>query len=96
VTLLLRVRGNTAVERSALARRRQFDRLVADLVSAAAADGDVRPDIDPNLTARLLFGMVNSVSEWYRPIQAKANETLADAVCTIAFDGLLVRRAARQ
>src|SRR5580692_7266856 len=32
VTLLLRVRGNTEVERNALERRRQFDRIVADLV----------------------------------------------------------------
>src|SRR5438876_8530791 len=32
VTLLLRVRGNTKVERAALARRREFDRLVTELV----------------------------------------------------------------
>ena len=40
VTLLLRVRGNTDVERAALARRRQFDRYVAGLVREAEADGD--------------------------------------------------------
>ena len=67
VTLLLRARGNTAIERRALDRRREFDQLVADLVKEAERDGDIRPDIDPALTARLLFGMVNSVSEWYRP-----------------------------
>jgi AcrR family transcriptional regulator len=88
VTLLLRVRGNTEVERSALGRRRQFDRYVAGLVRQAEADGDVRPDIDPNVTARLLFGMVNSLTEWYRP----AHSDLADAVCAIAFDGLRLRR----
>jgi AcrR family transcriptional regulator len=88
VTLLLRVRGNTAVERAALNRRRQFDRYVAGLVRQAEADGDVRPDVDPAVTARLLFGMVNSLVEWYRP----AHSDLADAVCAIAFDGLRVRR----
>jgi AcrR family transcriptional regulator len=88
VTLLLRVRGNTEVERSALQRRRQFDRYVAGLVKQAEADGDVRPDVDPGVTARLLFGMVNSLTEWYRP----AHSDLADAVCAIAFDGLRVRR----
>jgi AcrR family transcriptional regulator len=88
VTLLLRIRGNTEVERSALTRRRHFDRYVAGLVRQAEADGDVRPDIDPNVTARLLFGMVNSLTEWYRP----AHSDLADAVCAIAFDGLRVRR----
>jgi AcrR family transcriptional regulator len=87
VTLLLRVRGNTEVERSALNRRRQFDRYVAALVRQAEADGDVRPDVDPNITARLLFGMVNSLTEWYRP----HHSDLADAVCAIAFDGLRVK-----
>ena len=41
VTLLLRIRGNTEVERAALARRRQFDRYVASLVREAASDGDL-------------------------------------------------------
>ena len=90
VTLLLRVRGNTEVERAALARRRQFDRYVAGLVRQAEADGDVRPDVDPAITARLLFGMVNSLVEWYRPGRRDA-AALADAVCAVAFDGLRVR-----
>src|SRR6202012_158722 len=43
VTLLLRVRGNTKVEREGLARRREFDQL-ADTVVAVAFDGlRVRP-----------------------------------------------------
>jgi AcrR family transcriptional regulator len=92
VTLLLRVRGNTDVERAALARRRSFDRLVASLVEEAERDGDVRTDIDPAVTARLLFGMINSIVEWYRPGKKPATQLpLADAVCAIAFDGLRVR-----
>ncbi|GAA1955719.1 TetR/AcrR family transcriptional regulator [Amycolatopsis minnesotensis] len=87
VTLLLRVRGNTRVERAALARRREFDRIVTDLVKQAAAEGDVRADVDPAVTSRLLFGMVNSLIEWYRPRRGDGAE-LADAVCKIAFDGL--------
>ena len=67
VTLLLRVRGNTEAERWALERRREFDRFVAGLVREAAADGDVRADLDPAVVTRLLFGMINSLVEWYRP-----------------------------
>ena len=93
VTLLLRVRGNTPVERAALDRRRSFDRLVASLVEEAERDGDVRPDVDPKVTARLLFGLVNSIVEWYRPGSRQAGEiSLADSVCAIAFDGLRLRR----
>ena len=95
VTLLLRVRGNTKVEREALARRREFDRLVAGLVAEAAAEGDLRSDIDPAVTARLLFGLVNSLIEWYRPRGATAAADLADTVVAVAFDGLRVRPAGR-
>jgi AcrR family transcriptional regulator len=91
VTLLLRVRGNTEAERDALNRRRDFDRLVADLVAEAERDGDIRPDVDPAVTARLLFGMVNSLVEWYRPGRLAADGSLADEVCTVAFDGLRLK-----
>lgn len=92
VTLLLRVRGNTDVERAALERRRTFDRLVAELVEQAERDGDIRPDLDPQVTARLLFGMVNSLVEWYRPGRHDRSRPLADVVCELAFDGLRLRR----
>ena len=92
VTLLLRVRGNTEVERTALARRRAFDRRVAALAEQAVADGDLRPDVDPAIAARLVFGLVNSLTEWYRPRGGLQAEQLADAVCAVAFDGLRSQR----
>ena len=88
VTLLLRVRGNSKVERRAVARRRELDHLVGELVAEAERDGTIRPDVDPALTGRLLFGMVNSLIEWYRPRQGLSKSDLADAVTKIAFDGL--------
>ncbi|HEU5331257.1 MAG TPA: TetR/AcrR family transcriptional regulator [Actinocrinis sp.] len=87
VTLLLRVRGNTAAEREALERRREFDHRVADLVAAAIAEGDLRADLDPRLTARLVFGLVNSMTEWYRP-QEQQHGAVADAVVALVFDGV--------
>ncbi|WNV88604.1 TetR/AcrR family transcriptional regulator [Umezawaea sp. Da 62-37] len=88
VTLLLRVRGNTKVERAALARRREFDHLITDLVKQAESEGDVREGLDPATVARLLFGMVNSLTEWYRPRRGSDHAELADAVCRVAFDGI--------
>jgi AcrR family transcriptional regulator len=97
VTLLLRVRGNTRVERRALARRRDFDQFVAKLVQQAEAEGDVRPDVDPMITSRLLFGMVNSLVEWYRPrADGSTGTELADAIYKIAFDGLRTRSGTRR
>jgi AcrR family transcriptional regulator len=88
VTLLLRVRGNSAVERAALHRRREFDRIVTALVTAAVQEGSVRSDIDPAVIARLLFGAVNSLTEWYRPTGGLSPDGLADALVRTAFDGL--------
>ena len=90
VTLLLRVRGNTQTERWAMKRRREFDQRVAELVKAAVADGDLRADVEPRLATRLLFGMINSIVEWYRPDARGALEQgqVADAVVRLALDGL--------
>ncbi|MBB6173632.1 AcrR family transcriptional regulator [Nocardiopsis mwathae] len=88
VTLLLRVRGNTEVERHALERRREFDHFVGGLVREGVEAGDIRPDVDPALAGRLLFGMVNSIVEWYRPGKGLDSPDLADALATVAFNGL--------
>jgi AcrR family transcriptional regulator len=88
VTLLLRVRGNSEVERAALQRRREFDRIVTALVAEAEAAGDVRPDVDPAVTSRLLFGTVNSLTEWYRPDGGLTPDALADALVRTTFAGL--------
>lgn len=93
VTLLLRASASTATGRDLLERRREFDRYVAGLVKKAEREGDIRPDVDPAVTSRLLFGMVNSLVEWYRP-PWRGPGSLADAVCAVAFDGL--RAASRE
>ncbi|MDA8368872.1 MAG: TetR/AcrR family transcriptional regulator [Nocardiopsaceae bacterium] len=93
VTLLLRVRGNTPVERGALERRREFDRFVGSLVRAGMETGDIRPDIDPAVAGRLLFGMVNSLVEWYRPGRGLEAAELADTLTAVAFSGLRSHRA---
>lgn len=88
VTLLLRVRGNTEVERRALARRRAFDKRVTALVSEAQSEGSLRSDIDVRIVERLLFGMINSIVEWYRPGGKEDADRLADDVIAVALDGL--------
>ncbi len=94
VTLLLRVRGNTEIEREALARRRVFDARLATLVAAAVDAGEIRDDIDPKLVSRLLFGMVNSITEWYRPgSRGNSKKSVVDAVVNLALDGLKDRRS---
>jgi len=88
VTLLLRLRGNTAMERGALRRRRDFDRVIAALVAAAQADGALRSDVDARTAERLLFGTINSIVEWYRPGGPLTAAELADQIISMVFDGL--------
>lgn len=92
VTLLLRVRGNTKAERWAMERRREFDQQVSALLQAAADDGDLRADVDVRLATRLLFGMINSIAEWYKPHGGGADDgvEVADAVVRLAFEGLRI------
>ncbi|GAB3988094.1 TetR/AcrR family transcriptional regulator [Nocardioides marmoraquaticus] len=91
VTLLLRVRGNSEVEQQALRRRRDIDERLAQLVREAAADGDIRDDVEPELVSRLVFGTVNSLVEWYRPGGAVSPDDLATAVVRLTFEGLAPR-----
>ncbi|MBT0770591.1 TetR family transcriptional regulator [Kineosporia sp. J2-2] len=88
VTLLLRVRGNSEVELAALHRRRRLDEQLAELVREAVQEGSLRADLPPGLVSRLLFGMVNSLTEWYDPEGPDDPATVADALTSLAFDGL--------
>ena len=88
VALLLRIHGNSAAERRALDRRREFDRRVARVVREAMESGSIRDDVDPLVATRLVFGMTNSTVEWYRPRGAAERELLVDAVERLVFGGL--------
>ena len=88
VTLLLRVHGNSPTELAALERRRRIDAQLAELVRAAAAADALRSDLDPELVSRLLFGMINSLVEWYRADGPVHVDRVADAVAALAFEGL--------
>ena len=88
LTVLVRVRGNSDAERDAMLRRRAFDERVSAIVRAAQAAGEFDPGLDAALTVRLMFGMVNSIVEWYRPDGPLPIERIADALVHIVFHGV--------
>ena len=92
VTLLLRVRGNSPLEKSALERRRHIDEQLATLVTQAVDEGSLRDDLDPEVISRLVFGMVNSLVDWYRPDGPIPPDTIAAAVAGVLFQGLHASR----
>lgn len=91
LTVLFRVHGSSKSERDAVERRRQFDRVVTGLIREAQQAGDVRADIDARLAARLIFGMSNSVVEWYRAGSALGPEAVTKAIAALVFEGLASR-----
>jgi AcrR family transcriptional regulator len=96
VTVLLRSRGNSEIEKNAVNRRRQFDRRVGELVAAAQIEGSIRGDHEPHLVARLIIGMANSVTEWYQPAGKLGPRQLASTIAAIALDGIITNSDSRQ
>jgi AcrR family transcriptional regulator len=88
LTVLFRVREATEVQREAAEMRRAFDRHVAAIIAEAQRDGNLRVDLDARLVTRLIFGMSNSVVEWYRSSSSFDRERVVDAIVTQAFDGI--------
>ena len=88
VTLLLRLRGNTTVERAALNRRRAIEAEVVELVSLGRNEGSIRSDVDSRSAGRLLIGLVNSIVDWYDPRNHPTPRQLAYEVFALAFGGL--------
>src|SRR5690606_29202623 len=92
VTLLLRLRGNSEIETAALTRRRRFDHTVTGMIRESQEEGLVRPDLDAGVATRLIFGMINSVVEWYRPDGPVDPELLAEQILAVALGGFQARR----
>lgn len=88
VALLLRLRGNTDMERAALHRRHAIEVTLGEIVSGAGSEGHLREDIDPGTAGRLLLGMVNSTAEWYRPWEGPSPQQLADEIIGLGFHGM--------
>ena len=88
LTVLVRVRGNSETERGAIARRRAFDRIVTDLFVEAQSAAEIDASLDASLSVRLVFGMCNSLVEWYRPSGKLGQSAIARAVVDLLFDGI--------
>ena len=69
-------------------RRREFDHLIGRVLRHAQRQGDIRADVEPRLATRLLFGMLNSITEWYRQGGRLDAPGVAEAISRIAFEGM--------
>lgn len=95
LTVLVRVRGNSRAARRAIARRRAFDASVAVLVRQAQISAALDPALDAGLVVRLIFGLCNSLVEWYRPTGTLRAETIVATVVQMVFEGTGANLTAR-
>lgn len=93
LTLLLRLHGNSDVERRSMERRRALTSRLREIFARARDEGSLRDDLDPGLAARFTFGLVNSLVEWYRPDGPVTPEALADSVLSYVRSGLRVNES---
>lgn len=87
VTLLLRLRENSDVERHAMNERRRLTKELEKRFEFAQEEGGIRSDVSPRIMARTVFGAINSMIDWYRPEKDDA-ERIAQELSTLFFDGL--------
>lgn len=92
IALLLRLRGNSDVEKRALDRRRAITGTMVELVAEGQEAGVIRSDILPGVAARLIFGVVNSMVDWYQPQGESPLDELADMVQRFVWEGVSCRR----
>lgn len=90
VTLLLRLRGNSPVENQALQRRRKYTQTLVALIREAQNSGDVVPSLDPAPLGRLIFGMINSITEWYDANGTLSANELVDTIESVIFSGIYI------
>ncbi|NOX52333.1 MAG: TetR/AcrR family transcriptional regulator [Gammaproteobacteria bacterium] len=88
IALLQRVRNTTETARWARDRLREFDQHILSLIVDAQEVGEIRNDIDAVAINRLVFGMLNNITEWYHPKHAISPEALVKAVVALIRDGI--------
>lgn len=67
---------------------REFLDIWRDLVSEAAARGELRPGLNPSIATQVILGTVIWSREWYRP-EVGTPDSVAAQMATMLFGGLL-------
>jgi AcrR family transcriptional regulator len=69
-------------------KTRRFEASTIKLIKQAIAEGRFRSDIEPELAANALFGMINWTHRWFKPGKKHSASEIVDAFWTIYFEGM--------
>jgi AcrR family transcriptional regulator len=68
--------------------QRRYGEYWNELLEAAVAAGEIRPDIDLFVVRMLAFGAMNWTAEWYRPRAGTSADVIADQAVAFLLNGL--------
>jgi hypothetical protein len=70
---------------------RRFESITVKLITEGVEEGTFRDDVRVDLAANALFGMLNWTHRWFKPGRQLSAGEMAQAFCTIFFDGMMKR-----
>jgi AcrR family transcriptional regulator len=79
------------LERADPEARREYEQTWIDLIAQGVAEGVLRADVDPKMTAYGILGMVNWMHQWYRPGGRFTAAEIGEQYAAATIDGLLTR-----
>jgi AcrR family transcriptional regulator len=71
-----------------LAARDRYEQAFRTVLSAGAADGSLRPDLDPRLAAIILLSILNALERWYHPNGRLSRDALVREILTFGLEGI--------
>jgi AcrR family transcriptional regulator len=79
--------------RDVVGKTKKFETIVVSILSKGKMDGEFRDDLNAELVALALFGMVNWTHRWYRPGSKFNPREISDTFTTLFLDGYRVKPA---
>ena len=71
-----------------LAVRNNYEETFRKALRAGAADGSLRPDLDPSFSAILLLSILNALERWYSPDGRLSRDELVAGILAFGLEGI--------
>jgi hypothetical protein len=76
--------------RPILKRLRAYEQAIADIIREGQREGSIAPDLDPAMTSRAIFGMLNWTFTWYRRRGLASVHDIAALYLRVLLHGIAV------
>ena len=76
--------------RDVIQKTRRFEEIVVKILEEGRADGSFRSDLENQISAMALFGMINWTHRWYKPGSKQSAKKIAETFSALFLDGYRV------